>query len=193
MLQRINVNSKFLFKIDTFINNKILLRNILKSKQKAMDPFSLILAPLIVAIITGIGTWVWKDEILRKKLNAAPRKYVEELEKLILRGYDEGLGKAIINARSIVSTRNDLRSSLISISARLNSEIDQLALDIGHRLIKPDEPSVPSTNPNNSDIDAEKAFETIQVLYRNWPAKKVQIEVEIKKLLTELGLDPDSK
>jgi hypothetical protein len=184
--------SSFTFKIDTFINHRVFkIETKSSSNNKKMDLIKLILAPLLVAGLTGVTTWVWKDKILRRKLDAAPRKYVEELEKLIAQAYKEGIEKAVVNARSIVSTRNDLRSSLISISSRLNSEIDQLAIDIGHTIIKPAEPSIRTTEANENN--PKRAYETIEVLYRNWPAKKVQIEVEIKKLLAELGLDPNSK
>ena len=37
--------------------------------------------------------------------------------------------------------------------------------------------------------DAKQAYDTIQVLVRIWPSKKQQIEVEIRKLLAELGLE----
>ncbi len=33
-------------------------------------------------------------------------------------------------------------------------------------------------------------YELIQVLYKTWPKKRVIIENQIRKLLTELGLEP---
>ena len=41
-------------------------------------------------------------------------------------------------------------------------------------------------------IDRENAYNTILVLNRIWPAKKEQIEVEVRKLLAEMGISYES-
>jgi hypothetical protein len=161
--------------------------------------FAPILAGLIVAGVTGALTWTWAQlkarrrmkEKLRSILEAAPRQYVEELDKLIQRGIAEGPEKAVVNARAIVGARNSLRSSLVSISKQLNSQIDRLALEIGEDVELPVPPSTPRANEKARD-DPGAAFQTIEVLSRTWPSKKVEIENEIRKILTELRLDPDS-
>jgi hypothetical protein len=152
--------------------------------------FAPILAGLIVAGLTGALTWTWAQlkarrrmkEKLRSILEAAPRQYVEELDKLIQRGIAEGPEKAV---------GNSLRSSLVSISKQLNSQIDRLALEIGEDVELPVPPSTPRANEKARD-DPGAAFQTIEVLSRTWPSKKVEIENEIRKILTELRLDPDS-
>lgn len=157
-----------------------------------------ILAGLAVAVITGGFAWAYAQAKARRQvkeklvtiLDAAPRQYVEELDKLIARAMVEGPPKAIINARAIVGVRNSLRSSLVSVSRQLNSQIDRLALEIGEVVQEPAPPSVPRSKIEGAEYSAT-AFETIEVLSRTWPTKKVEIENEIRKLLSELRLDPD--
>lgn len=146
--------------------------------------FVYIIAPLIVSAITGAFAWYWGKRQSRKRIEAAPRQFVNELDKLIQRAHEEGLNSAIVNARAIVATRNALRSSLTSISIQLNSEIDKLASDVGKATETLDTLSQVSKSGEPKEV-----YETIMVLVRIWPAKKQQIEVEIRKLLAELGLD----
>jgi hypothetical protein len=149
--------------------------------------FSAIIAPLVVALITFLATTLWNYKRTRKRLDDAPRKYVEELDKLIKRGMEEGITKAIINARAIVSARDSLRSSLISISAQLNTEIDVLATNIGTEYLP--SKNVISTQSNEGYNNPEEAYRTIEVLSRLWPSRKTQIEIQVRKMLAEMGLD----
>ena len=71
---------------------------------------------------------------------------------------------------------------MVRIADRLNSNIDRLATEIGER-------------PNNlrdtwvpAPASVSEVFETIQVLARTWPGKRSQIEVELRKVLAELGI-----
>ena len=169
--------------ITTYINYYLFFN---QPKIQDMDIINNIIAPIIVGLLTASAGWLWSLRKLRGKIDAAPRKYVQELDDLINKAIEEGEENALINARAIVSTRNSLRSSLVSISQHLNSEIDRLAKDIGQNIPIPLEPSIP--NPDATSVDAKKAFDTIKVLSKIWPAKKVQIEYEIKKLLAELNL-----
>lgn len=151
-----------------------------------MDILNNILAPLIVAAMTGIFGWLWAHKRIQKKVDDAPNIYVQELDYLISRAVKEGLSAAVVNARAIVAARNSMRKSLISISGNLNSEIDRLAEEIGQTSEMPLGPSTQTGNTQGTN--AEKAFETIQVLSRVWPAKKKEIIIEVRKLLAELGL-----
>ncbi len=159
-----------------------------------LDLTNHIIAPLIVAIICSVGAWAGGAASTRwqfhQRIEAAPRIYVEELDRLIQRAVNEGAERALLNARAIVSARNSLRSSLVTISSQLDSEIDRLAGDIGE---------APSTLPagttvpkGNVEPDPRVVYETIEVLQEVWPAKKVQIEVEMRKILAEMALDPFS-
>jgi hypothetical protein len=149
--------------------------------------FANIISPLIVAALTGLATWLWTQRQFRKKIDAAPREYVRELDLLINRAKSEGVDMAGINARAIVAARNSLKSSLVSISSNLNSEIDRLANEIGESSYSPFEELQRRTGENN--VELSEIYETIQVLHRIWPSKRRQIEVEMRKVLAELGLD----
>jgi hypothetical protein len=162
-----------------------------------------ILAPLIVAVLTASFWLVWEAAMARsrKKIAAAPHVYVSVLDKLIQTAMAEGKEMAVLNARAIVATRNSLRDSMVIIGRSLNSGIDRLANDIGEskglweQPIEPnlDHPRVNGAQSNPPHLESESemqaaAWETIQVLHRVWPSKKLQIEVEIRKVLAELGL-----
>jgi hypothetical protein len=147
-----------------------------------------VLAPLIVAAITAIFTAVITRRRVRARhqarIDAAPRKYVAALDSLISRGITEGITNAIINGRAIVAARNNLRSSLVSIAGYLNSEIDRLSGELGQSFIE-----IKGLDPSRAqNPDPLVIYESIQVLSRIWPSKKEQIEVEIRKVLVELGL-----
>ncbi len=145
-----------------------------------------IIAPLIVAACTGGFAWLWARHRVQQKIEAAPREFVNEMDRVITRAHQEGPDRAIINGRAIVATRDTLAASLAKVSVQLNSEIDRLATQIGEapifeRLVR----STVTTQP----ADPRAVWETIEVLVRMWPAKKKQIEVEIRGILAVLGLD----
>jgi gas vesicle protein len=163
--------------------NKVSVQPI-KESTLIMDP------TIIAAIIGGIAT-VTAAIIARKtgrkegreekeqEIDDAPRKYVNHLDKLIQTAIQEGSSNAVINARAIVSTRNDLRESMMKISERLNSEIDRLAKELGES--SGEEIVIQQASPT-------ALYETIEVLKRKWPAKKDQVEIELRKVLAELGI-----
>jgi hypothetical protein len=142
-------------------------------------------AGLIVAAITAIATWFVARMWQQRKIDAAPYLYVKELDVLIKRAVREGENLAIINARAIVGVRNSRRSSLISISTLLNSEIDRLSSDIGDAITA----LQTVTEKPRAEIDPSEVYQTIQVLERTWPGKRTQIVVEIRKVLAELNLE----
>jgi hypothetical protein len=145
----------------------------------------------VVALVALIGTWILSQlhakDTYTAKLRAAPRIYVERLDELIKRGVDEGITNAIVNARAIVNVRGDLAESLVSMSRFLDTEIDELASEVGGQRLS----SSLTPSGGNPRGDPSAAFATIQVLSRKWPSKRDQIEVEIRKLFTEMGLDAD--
>lgn len=155
-----------------------------------IDIYNNIIAPILVAIIIGFFTWLFTKRKVKRKIKAAPKIYVNELDKLIRRGVAEGIENAIINARAIVSARNSLRKSLLAISSQLNSEIDRLANEIGEEGVRIPDPTM--SKDEIKSIDRENAYNTILVLNRIWPAKKEQIEVEVRKLLAEMGISYES-
>jgi len=175
----------------TFFILSLLITNLILSYTNCkidenMDIVNNIIAPLIVGIITAGFGWLWALRKIKQRIEAAPKRYVNELDKLIFKALNEGKQKAVINARAIVSTRNSLRNSLVELSKHLNSEIDRLAQEIGETVETPLPPSKLQMMPES--IDAEKAYDTIIVLSKIWPSKKIQVEYEIRKLLTDLGI-----
>jgi hypothetical protein len=81
-----------------------------------------------------------------------------------------------VSARSIVASRNDLRSDLDAIGSRLDSQIDGLQTE----LAKP-------------EPDPERLVTIMEVLRQKWPSKEAEIEVAVRKLLAELGLVLNSR
>jgi hypothetical protein len=179
--------------VHTLFNNTLfnnLTSEVAPSGENMIDFWIQVASGVTVAAIVGVATWIASGRYHKRKIEVAPRKYVQHLDELINRGITEGRDNAILNARAIVSVRNDLRRSLVSISSLLNSEIDILQENVGTA-----ENNSENTNENNirrrRDANAASAYDTIQVLSRKWPSKKDQIEVELRKLLTEIGLDPN--
>ncbi len=144
---------------------------------------------LIVAGVSWVSARIYERNKVAVMLDAAPRNYVAELDKLITQAVAEGKDKAVLNARAIVKVRNDLRNSLVTISTKLNSEIDRLAVQLGEIVPVAQGPSVPAAE--KPTVSAAAAWETIQVLQKVWPAKKKEIEDAIRQILTEIGLNPN--
>lgn len=152
-----------------------------------MDWLNNILAPVIVAIATGgFGYAFGKLQSARKqqkRLNDAPRKYVEHLDRLIRQAIDAGGDDAVVRARAIVSARDSMRRSLSSISEYLNTEIDQLSEQVGISERQKQSQRFPK------QLEPKGIFETIRVLQSVWPSRKALIEIEVRKLIAELGID----
>jgi hypothetical protein len=113
-------------------------------------------------------------EQLGKLINTAPQYMsVQGTDTRSLNPDPDYRRSISVSARSIVAARNDLRSSLDAIGNRLDSQIDELQAE----LAKP--------NP-----DPEKLITLLEVLRQKWPAKQAEIEVAVRKVITELGLVP---
>jgi hypothetical protein len=152
-----------------------------------------VVAGVTVAAVTGLAGFLYGQVHQQKQIEEAPRVYVEELSRLIDKAVTEGENSAIVNARAIVAARNSLARSLTSISNELDTEIDHLAIQIGAETLQPSsripfgggsDTGSAATRPQ----DPKAAYQTILVLSKVWPSKKRQIEVEIRKLLAELGI-----
>lgn len=145
-----------------------------------------VVAGLTVVAISAVAGTIWQGRKDQERLDAAPRVYVEQLDRLIQQGVQEGEDKAILNARAIVAARNSLANSLIAISVQLDSEIDRLADELGEPKLKGGGLSGPGSG--NREADKKAAYQTILVLQKIWPAKKVEIEFAVRKQLAEMGL-----
>lgn len=154
-------------------------------------------ATLVIALVSGGAAYFLRDRQYEKQLENAPGVYVEQLDSLIQRAVQEGPQDARVNARAIVAARNSLAGSLESVAASLDGEINHLATQIAQptvsdRILK--EPLIgrgsdtgPRPPPPASD---QEVYDTIRVLQRVWPSKRRQIEIQVRKLLAELGLSP---
>jgi DNA repair exonuclease SbcCD ATPase subunit len=123
------------------------------------------------------------------KYENAPKIYIQQLGTLINAAptYKNSIGtdtrslstdpdyvrSISVSAQTIVAARNDLRSSLDAIGNRLDSQIDQLQAELAK----------PSPDP-------EKLVTLLEVLRQKWPAKEAEIELAVRKVITELGLVP---
>jgi hypothetical protein len=144
-----------------------------------------VIGGLIVAGISGSFGYYFKTSLVKRKINSAPERYVERLNQMINKAYIEGPEKCIIHGKAIVATRDTLRNSLQSAASTMNSQLDRLAsqLNIPYTYSE-------SYKMNNAEkVYKEEVWETIQVLYEYWPAKKIEIEYEIRKIIAELDLN----
>jgi hypothetical protein len=107
-------------------------------------------------------------EHYRQTFQNAAVQYTRGLGSLIIKAEE---GDVVTNAKALVASRNDLRSSLESIGSRLDTEIDALEAE----LKKP--------NPNPA-----KVKQLLEIIKQKWPLKEQQIEVEVRKMLAEMGL-----
>jgi hypothetical protein len=166
------------------------------------------LTHLLVAATVGIASYAWATVHAQRKLEEAPTIYVNQLDTLIKNGVAEGEENAILNAKAIVAARNSLARSLTAMGAQLDSQIDILATTIGADTLSvptqtPAAPkqmssegsrssrnpkSPPAVEPPTPTELNHQTYQQILVLSKIWPAKKRQIEIEIRKLLAELGL-----
>jgi hypothetical protein len=88
-------------------------------------------AAILVAVATAVGGYFVSNKRYKAKIKDAPSVYTERLGGLIEVAYSEGPERAVINASAIVSVRNEMRISLISISNSLNSEISRMEQLLG--------------------------------------------------------------
>lgn len=144
-----------------------------------MGFFESIIAGLIVAGITGGTGYVWgkrnAEKEFTQKQKVAVQRFGEELKKLIDKA-EPNADDAIIMARSIVSVRDSLRKTLTGLAGTLNSDIDFLSEVLG------------DGTQDVENIDAVR--ERLSILKETWPAKVSEMDVSVRKLLTELGLYP---
>lgn len=119
-------------------------------------------------------------ESYKRQLEAAQSRFTNSLGGLIDEASKEarrteGPSQLIPAAKALVSARNGFRTSLESVSQRLDSEIDQLERELS------------ANQPNQARIAG-----LVEVLKRKWPAKKEEIDLAVRKIITELGLVPES-
>lgn len=147
---------------------------------------------ITVAGLAAIASYSWAMLRAREAVERAPDIYVQELDKLITKGVNEGEANAVLNAKAIVAARNSLASSLSALGMQLDSQIDVLATTVGSDTLLPHGSELSSLTRAKVPLDSpslnHEAYMQILILQKIWPAKKRQIEIELKKLFAELGL-----
>ena len=108
-------------------------------------------------------------------LSSAPKLYAERLSELIDKASNAKSQDMLTYSRAIVAVRDDMKGTLVSLSALLNSEIDRLSAEV--------------RDAQAPQASVEPLRSTVNVLKLKWPAKCDQIEIEVRKLLAELGLE----
>ena len=101
-----------------------------------------------------------------------------------MNGFNSNIEKDTLennNFRKVLYSGKHLQLVLMSLKA---------GEEIGEEIPVPKDASIRARD--TYDVDAQTAYNTIIVLSKIWPAKKTQIEVEIRKLLAELGLTSNS-
>lgn len=124
-----------------------------------------------------------KQRMYKQVSESAPEEYVSSLGYLIGKakadvGDNLPADRVEVSARSIVAARNELRNTMTSLAASLNHEIDELEKALEDL----------KKNPNDKDAQ-ERVRKTVLVIEQKWPVKAQTIRVQIRKLLTELGLE----
>jgi hypothetical protein len=139
-----------------------------------------LLWPTISGIVVGVTVHVLTKRSVEKAIRkAAIERFVSELDRLITKANLPNQDRYVL-ARSIVSTRDGLKKSLSRMNELLNSEIDRLSGEVT-RLDR-----VRGSQAAEAEI-LGAVNRTLGVLQEKWPAKKIQIEIELDKLHAELG------
>lgn len=133
---------------------------------------------LVLCGVVGLSHYIGRvmaERHYRRAITDAPGAYVDLLEDLIEAAIEGGPERASVNARAIVKVRDDLSLTLAALGNALNGEIDRLKEQIQY--------DVP-----NQDVQAIQ--ETIDVVWKAWPATGRQVQQGVEQLLIELGLLP---
>jgi hypothetical protein len=148
-----------------------------------------IVTGLIVSALSAGIAWFARGESYRKRVVAAPTKFVDNLDSLIRRAVAEGPEDARVNARAIVGMRNSLRQYTVAISQLLNSDIDVLQAQVTEEpILRPLIIRAELQNPSEQ-VSNRALYETIRVLERTWKSKRDEVETSIRQMLSLFGLD----
>jgi hypothetical protein len=174
-----------------------------KHERRISTAMATIIGAFIGAVITalpaGVNAWIdlqkYNDEVALRRQAEVDRDSAQRAAKGYQQAYDvaaerftntlgglieqasveanrrEGPSQLIPAAKALVSTRDGYRSDLENIGSRLDSDIDAL----GQELAK--------TSPDQRHVAI-----LVETLRRKWPGKKDEIDLAVRKLLTELGL-----
>ena len=113
----------------------------------------------------------------KKKYEEAIRVFADRLGHQIKKATMASRSDLYVQARALVSMRNEMRGTLSELQSYLNSDIDRLERDLKSY----------QKSGDTQELQASIA-ETLSVLSEKWPAKQEQLSYAVRKLLVDLGL-----
>jgi len=139
-----------------------------------------VVASTIFATGMNIGAG-WKDDEYKQQYSSAPAVYTSHIGDQIIKPVPDAtdIDDLLVRSKSIISIRDDLRSTLTGMGKLLNSDIDTLT----KRVKELEEICSLGDGCNGKEVE-----QTLKILQEKWPSKVSQVDVEIRKLLAELGL-----
>ena len=139
-----------------------------------------ILASIVATAITTYWLTARKYRRYLKTSVGLPTKHASKLGSMIKDASVQNIKNAPVAAKTIVSVRDDLASTLTALGEFLNSDIDYLNKCIAKLDARP------------MGIDEKKAlYDAVQILNNKWPIKEEQMGVMSDKLLLELGFSSE--
>ena len=143
-----------------------------------------VLGALISAAVIAAVAFVLGQRTIERRYTteyeAALTSFSLELEKAIT---NDANIEELVKATAIVSIRNSVRNELMNVNRILNSDIDTLS----ELLAKAEE--FKNQGKNIPRPLARQIEERMDVLRLTWPSKKPQIDVALRKLLAEIGIE----
>jgi hypothetical protein len=155
-----------------------------ESRRFWLEVLAAVIAALVVGAISASVSYAFGERhaqaTYQKKLADAATVYSNYIGQLIISANSEKSDtELLVDARAIVSTRNDLRKSMSTLSDLLDSDIDRLeglTTGLGKGVMPPPGP----------------VRDQVSLLSKKWPIKAQQINIEVRKLFAELGLEGTS-
>lgn len=166
---------------------------------------------VLMAIALGFagaaGKWAWttveekafsqgkeagvKQERQRfvQKFEAAPLVYLQDIERQIMKPLPETLtpkestDAVLVQARVIVSMRDERRDSLTIMAKLLNSTIDKL-----DTVVKAQSAALPTDTIPPPTPELREMTLLIKELQQSWPEKKGLFKIQMRKQLVDAGL-----
>ncbi|MBR9970888.1 hypothetical protein [Magnetospirillum sulfuroxidans] len=148
-----------------------------------MSSFSInVYAGIIVAIIVAGTSFGYGLFIQNKRYKKARKTAIEKISKRISEILHKESLHPVERAESIVSACSHAKLSISNLGRLLNSDIDMLGAFVSEVVvIRAEGREIP-----NRMVD--QINQRLSVIKNTWPLKEDLIEIEIEKLLSELGI-----
>jgi hypothetical protein len=152
-----------------------------KTVEEGGTSINSLLLSFAIGIVSGvavlwIGGWRPGRKTLEQRGEAAPVEFHKRLGAQI----ELASPNIEVQARSIVTLRNEYRGTLSNLQNLLGSEIDTLSLDA--------DALKAAQTPAARQAALDQMQTTLDVLRRSWPDRAAAIDVEMRKLYAEVNL-----